>query len=574
MSGGPIIRPELTDHQLTMLRSSAEAKFYRACKKLLKEKYLVLHSISWVQRTLTGEHRDGEADFAIFDPDGGFIVIEIKGGEISHNPVKNVWSSRDRNGVVHGIKNPFNQAMSEKHAVLEQIRGHREWGKYISGRILAAHAVFFPDLDDVSKLVMPESPIDIIGCRGDLEDIQKWLDKTFAFWRGKEGNFEPLAKAGMSIVNDLFCREIYVRPMLKAELEDEEELRIKLTEQQARLLRMLSHRKKAAISGGAGTGKTLLAIQRAKELAESGNRTLFICYNKPLSDWLKACSVGIKNLRTCSFHKLCEEQIAKVRDKTNRDLLIEANESYPGFNEWDVLKPFALAASTEILDERFDAIVIDEGQDFKDEFWLGISMLFENEDSGYFYIFYDDNQKLYKRSADFPINEPPFVLSINCRNTEFIHTYSYKFYKGDLVDPPSIPGKAIEFMGSANMEKQAASIHTLVHKLILNEGISCEQIVVLIEGRKFDSISRSLTSKPLPKPYEWAVKMHGFDNRVLVETIARFKGLESDVIILWGIDNLDKESDREILYVASSRAKSRLFIVGSEAACNYLSQVD
>lgn len=570
---GPTIRPELSEHQLSMLQSSAEAKFYRACKNQLKDKYLVLHSISWVQRTLSGELRDGEADFAIFDPDGGFAVIEIKGGEISHDPIKNAWCSKDRNSQVHEIKNPFKQAVNEKHAILEQIRGHKEWGKYIDGRLLATHGVFFPDLDDVRKLVLPESPREIIGARGDLENLQGWLEKLFVFWSGRESNFQPMGKAGMSIVNDLFCREIYVRPLLKAELQEEEEQRIRLTEQQARTLRMLSHRKKAAISGGAGTGKTLLAIQRAKELAESGKRTLLLCYNQPLGEWLKASCTGVNNLRACNFHKLCEDQIAKVRDKTNRNLLTEARQSYPGADQWDVLRPFALAASTEILDEKYDAIVIDEGQDFKDEFWLGISMLFEDEESGYFYIFYDDNQKLYKRSAEFPINEPPFVLTINCRNTKYIHNYSYKFYAGDPIDPPSIPGKAIEFIGSANLEKQASSILTLINNLLLNEGVSSEQIVVLIDGKKFDATKRTLISKPLPKPYEWSLKMHRVSNTVLIESIARFKGLEADVVILWGVDNLDKEADRETIYVATSRAKSRLFIFGSEATCSYLSSI-
>lgn len=76
-------------------------------------------------------------------------------------------------------------------------------------------------------------------------------------------------------------------------------------------------------------------------------------------------------------------------------MLVEASTAYPGENEWDVLRPFALASSTEILGEKYDAVIIDEGQDFKDEFWLSISKLFENEDHGDFYIFYDDNQKLY-----------------------------------------------------------------------------------------------------------------------------------------------------------------------------------
>lgn len=90
---GPTIRPELTEHQLDMLKSSAEAKFYRACKNQLKDKYLVLHSISWIHKTLTGEHRDGEADFAIFDPDGGFDLTVTSSNRVTVRSGRDYYTS-------------------------------------------------------------------------------------------------------------------------------------------------------------------------------------------------------------------------------------------------------------------------------------------------------------------------------------------------------------------------------------------------------------------------------------------------------------------------------------------------
>ena len=566
-----IIRPELTELQLSSLKSSGEARFYRACRDKLDGRYLILHSIAWVQRTVSGEMRDGEADFVIFDPDGGFVVVEIKGGGISHNARNDIWYSVDRNGEKHEIKDPFKQAVNEKHAILEQIKGHKDWGKYLEGRILASHGVFFPDLDSVSDLVLPQSPKEILGCRTDLLNIQAWLDNIFVYWKGREGRHQPLGNAGMSIVKDLYCREIFVRPLLKSELQEEEALRIRLTEQQARTLRMLGLRKKAAISGGAGTGKTLLALQRAKELAASGKKTLLLCYNQLLGDWLHASADGIDNLTACNYHKLCEERIRRVKAETGRNLMSEAGQSYPGEDEWDVLRPFALAASTEILTDKFDAVVVDEGQDFKDEFWLSISMLFEDETDGFYYVFYDDNQALYHRSSDFPIQEHPFLLTVNCRNTEIIHNLAYRFYKGDPTDPSNIPGRAIEYITAATQENQATKIHSLILELLGKEGISSSQMVVLIEGRRHRALFDMLSSKPLPKPNVWSSSFnYSVQGRVTVETISRFKGLESDIVILWGLDNIDKVADREIFYVATSRAKSRLFVVCTEAVSNYI----
>lgn len=568
---GATLRPELTELQLSSLKSSGEAKFYRACRDQLAGKYLILHSITWVQRTISGELRDGEADFVIFDPDGGFVVIEIKGGGISHDPRNDVWTSVDRNGDEHEIKDPFKQVLTEKHAILDQIKGHKDWGKYLQGRLLASHGVFFPDIEDVKGLVLPQSPREILGCRTDLDELQSWLDKLFSYWKGRESRYHSLGKPGMSIVKDLYCKEIFVKPLLKAELQEEEAIRIKLTEQQARTLRVLGHRRKAAISGGAGTGKTLLALQRAKELAEAGKKTLLLCYNQPLGDWLRTCAAGIDNLTAYNYHKLCEERIRRVKAETGRNLMTEATQSYPREDEWDVLKPFALALAAEILDEKFDAVVIDEGQDFKDEYWLSIGMLFADEANGYFYVFFDDNQLLYHLSADFPILEPPFLLTVNCRNTEVIHNLAYRFYKGDPIDPPITPGREIEYIAAANIENQATKIHALIQELLGKEGVSSSQIVVLIESRRHRALNGLLTTKPLPKPYSWSSSYHhGIEDQVAVETIYRFKGLESDIVILWGIDCLDKEADREVLYVATSRAKSGLFVVGTVATCNYI----
>jgi superfamily I DNA and RNA helicase len=55
-----------------------------------------------------------------------------------------------------------------------------------------------------------------------------------------------------------------------------------------------------------------------------------------------------------------------------------------------------------------------------------------------------------------------------------------------------------------------------------------------------------------------------------MDTVHRYKGLEAAVLFLWGLDELDPRNDREIIYVAFSRAKSRLYLVGREVSCRTL----
>lgn len=97
----------------------------------------------------------------------------------------------------------------------------------------------FTDLSNLGNIDLPQGPKDILGFSDDLNHLQAWTDKIFTYWKGQTNKYQPLGKVGISIINDLFCRDIYVKPLIKFELEEEEKVRIKLTGQQARILTML-----------------------------------------------------------------------------------------------------------------------------------------------------------------------------------------------------------------------------------------------------------------------------------------------------------------------------------------------
>lgn len=95
-------------------------------------------------------------------------------------------------------------------------------------------------------------------------------------------------------------------------------------------------------------------------------------------------------------------------------------EVYPGSSDqhrFDVQMPYALALSAYFLEDRFDAVVADEAQDFSDEYWLGVEMLLRDQENGHLYIFIDENQALYPRKAKLPAEDELFYLTNNCRNT-------------------------------------------------------------------------------------------------------------------------------------------------------------
>jgi hypothetical protein len=563
--------PELTEARLASLQSSAEARFYCACRDQLPKRVIVLHSVAAVRRRPNGA-RDAETDFVICDPDLGILVVEVKGGGVTFAPETGEWTSVDRRGKRHTIKDPFRQATAGKYLVLEQLERHPRWAAINREQITIGHAVAFTDIADPSPVVAPASPREIIAGRADLARLDKWVEKTLRFWAGGEGTGKSPGRAGLAIFEETFCKPIEVRAILRDVLDDEEGRRIMLTELQARLLRALGARRRAAICGGAGTGKTVIAFQRARELAASGLRTLFLCYNRPLADQLKRQPDRPPGLVVTNFHQLCEWRIALARQQSGRDLLTEAAQAYPNGDLFELRMPYALALSCELPLERFDVIIVDEGQDFGPDYWLPVEMLLADDRKSTFFVFYDPNQAIYQQAETFPDLGEPFLLLANCRNTRWIHNAAYAFYQGDQTDPPELEGSPLEFIYGDTPERQAALIHQHIGQLLRAERVSPEDIAVLVASSPKSRYYQLLRGRTLIKGVDWAIEDHAAERALLVDTVARFKGLERTVLFLWGLDELDVYRDREILYVGMSRAKGRLILVGSESACSAVSR--
>jgi hypothetical protein len=79
---------------------------------------------------------------------------------------------------------------------------------------------------------------------------------------------------------------------------------------------------------------------------------------------------------------------------------------------------------------------------------------------------------------------------------------------------------------------------------------------------------------PAPADAQWREESRSDVGDVLVDTVARFKGLEAPATILWAIDDLTAAQHLELLYVGTSRAKSLLCLAGTPDACNSLVAAD
>ena len=543
----------------------AEIQFYEACQNLPKS-FSIFHSVAWISNS-NGRSYDGEADFLVCNPDRGILVIEVKGGKkITADYTTAKWTSTDHNGNTHPIKDPVAQALKSKYNILSKIKEHPNWHKLGVKQISIGHAVFFPGIDSYKSLKGPSTPLELIGGRPDLRILQQWIINAFEYWSLENKN-DPLGSRGMQLVKEVFARTIETKSLIYAEMEEEEKHRIILTSNQLRTLDFICRQRRVAVSGGAGTGKTVLALEKAQRLASEGFKTLLTCYNVPLADHLKTLSSDCQNLEVMNFHKLCKNFIDKAEKLSGRDLIQESKSSNPGLELWDHYFPNALAYSLDIVDTRYDAIVIDEGQDFGEEFWFPIEMLLTHNSMSPLYIFHDENQNIYSRVSSFPTEVSPIVLSDNCRNTKQIHDVAYRFYKGMEVSAPNLVGHDIVKLMSETIKDQANQICSYVSQLIIQEKVPASAITVLIcNSAKKVEHTKILKTCTSAKKLTWknlnTLHLHG----VLIETVARFKGLESEIIVLWGIEDLSEEITTETLYVGASRAKSILVVSGTKEA--------
>lgn len=545
------IIPALDDAQLAELNSQAEARVYRHLRDDLPARVLVLHRVEWILRRPGHGAEDGETDFLICDPDAGLLILEVKGGGIGFDPATDSWTSTDARGEIHAIKHPFRQAKNAKFAILSKLKEHRRWGQMGLGKLLMGHAVALPDVHDAGVFVAPMSPRETIAAGPDLASLSVPGDRL------------------LRLVEEVFARPATARALIASRLAEEEEIRIRLTAQQSKVLGLLAGRRRVGICGGAGTGKTVLAVEKARRLAAEGFRTLLVCYNRPLADHLAGLCKGVTGLEVASFHSLCSQR-CEMGKAAGRDLLAEAEAECPGGNLYDVLMPLALAYSVDVVGANYDAIVVDEGQDFREEYWFPIELLLSDQDAGPLYVFYDHNQTLYTRAKSFPVHDEPFELTTNCRNTRAIHVVSRQFFGGKAFEPPELEGMPVELVPAETVTAQAWVIQKCLNRLLIDERVRPDDIAVLVtDAADKETRYAALTGLPVPSGAYWVFEDHHRTGGILVETVHRFKGLEKAVIILWVGETTTTQSSAEVLYVGTSRAKSLLYVVGSKSSSTW-----
>ena len=368
-----------------------------------------------------------------------------------------------------------------------------------------------------------------------------------------------------SILRGDFDKAVAISVQIKY---SEEEL-IRLTDEQYRCIDQLDDNKRCLILGGAGTGKTLLAIEEAKKAAASGLKVALFCYNRNLGEWFEKHFDEIpSSLRPSyagTFHKY---MIRLIKQNGMRVSFPEDEEEKNHFYAYDI--PFYARTAIMELRDKFDKIIVDEAQDIISDAYLDVmdKCLLGGLSRGRWTMLGDfSKQAIYtsgesgealKEKLEERTSFIRFKLTVNCRNTK---TICEEISMVTGYEPPSdiwskVEGVPVEYLTYSNDDEEKERLLSVINSLLKNH-ISPKMISIL------SPVKRESSVVSLIDEYDISDYKVYSSNRLSFSTVQAFKGLENSVVILIDIDDLE---DKKLLYVALSRARSGLYVILSDKA--------
>ncbi|MEO8631979.1 MAG: NERD domain-containing protein [Chloroflexota bacterium] len=508
--------------------SRAELALFEVLRDKVSDAYTVFHHVAWLGRDEEGRAKEGEADFVVSHATQGTMVLEVKGGAISYRAATDSWTSGP-----HPIGDPFGQARRSAHALEAALRSARGGGRYRIGQSVA-----FPDTSVMVDL-KPDAPKDIVVSAADLPSLEPKLRAILEYWR--DGGRGPVPSPGL--VRGVLANSFDLRAPLSHTLRSDERALMRLTEGQYRVLDMLARQTRVAIAGCAGSGKTFIAAEKARRLAAQGFRVLVTCFNLMLAESMRRGLVDVSEIEVLNYDEICEKFVREFGKLPSKSDLGGAY-----YNE--VRSRFGAVADRAT--DRYDALIVDEAQDFLEDWWLPMQVLLADPDRSPLYVFFDDNQSIFHRPPGLPISGEPIQLTVNCRNTQSIHALVAHYYKGATIEALGPSGLPIEVHSYKGTKDLLAQLDESVKRWIRDAEVPPGDIALLTtlspENSALWKVDRlggvALTDDP------WDT------DKILRCGVFRFKGLERLLIAFVEIDGVNAQ----VLYVGASRAKTYLAV--------------
>jgi len=478
------------------------------------------------------KRRDGEADFILLNPKIGLLFIEVKGSEFDKRD--DGWFFKTENGW-ENRPDPFEQARSASYSITKFLKNKIPSLPHIA----FGTAVIFTDVeveDDLGadarkEIIIDCTEINRIGER--VNEITKNFTSKSNFSDQDIKNIEnELVKSRRGKINE------------KQSINQIDGDILDLSDQQYKILDILSKQKRAVIQGVAGSGKTIIAREYALRQSAQGKRVLLLCYNDLLGIELEEIFSDDENITANNFHSF-GTKIAKEA-KIDQNEFADGDERSEEFLQNGISDLIAAAASK--LGRSYDALVIDEAQDFRKNWIASLECLLEDLEESPIFLFLDPQQRFGGEEWINPFpKEQPYLLTESWRNSHAIARKVQKVFDLEFTLNGSAEGTEPEWVSTETDDETVQQVEECLNDLIVNKEIEADQIAILTGNNNLAEVLR---------------EKEKFG--VTIETIRKFKGLDQTVVIL-ALPVETKSDDKNLAYVGMSRARAKLIVVGPNA---------
>lgn len=522
--------------------NKAEERVVLSLKDQLPADWLIIPSVRWAKQ-LAKRLGDGEADIVVLAPGLGMLVIEVKGTK-EFRVMESGWERFENGRWIQLDRTPVEQATSNVYDLKKIVCEAVGWGENFPG--LYGWLVVYPN--GYANLVPALFDHRTLATRQHMKRLHASARDALVA-RGPASVGEQFTPAVMeAAAKVLTSSEFRIMPADGEEevAEDKDTIEL-LTRQQFSALRGLFEFPSVAVSGPAGSGKTVLALWRLQSAIEAGQRAFYACYNTRLAEALRLKNRDLADHihsvdslfgKTCPGRRVVGDYDAFYRKELPNAVFDEVS----GWRE----------------DQKFDSVIVDEAQDLSESQIIALNSFVRA--SGTWSVFLDQRQDIYRSGMDEAlVTDVLFRLSHNCRNTVSINSRTNAFV-GSMIDsmpgmPQGVPvlvekikrgqmaNRAFQLAGEWGGSKNSVAI---LSPYVLEKSS-------MAGARMGHGITLTTALPELPE-----------ENKAYFSTIKSFKGIEADCVIV--VDAADPRQGNpaftlEDLYVACTRAKTRLAVL-------------
>ena len=444
-------------------------------------------------------------------------------------------------------------------------------GDKLEGTIFG-FGIMFPDCSFHGQIGLIELADEQLADADDCispASLKAYLLRLAEFWRQafRDNKKVDRPSAHQSrLITDILRPDFDARISLQSTIRNVENKVLELTENQLAVLDGLTDNDRCLVKGGAGTGKTTLALNLAERMCREGKRIGLFCFNKQLAYDLQKKTAEKEGILCDSF----TEYMKRVSRQGSFEVPEEGDENVAQYYLNELPAHFMEAFAALDL-PQLDFLVLDEGQDLMRPQYLDAMdwILKGGLKDGSWYFFMDaERQDLYGAAGGADtvkaelksrgVSYTNYNLTDNCRNSMAIaEKIDAIFGTKSRFRSDAERGEAVQIKAYKDDHEQKKRLEEILNRL-KKDGIAADQIAILSALRLENSVVKDLSGWPVTNDYQ------NRKGKILFSTVHTFKGLDSPVVILTDINHFFYPNNKMTLYVGMSRAKSLLYVLCRE----------